>query len=167
MQLRHYLQKFIHYAREAKQVTIYNKAGLVHDLANFLQENLPKENFGVQLHRKAKEVVVNTNGEGLAKEAIDLYVFHIAGKEQHALQVIVYGGQSSENMTSEIQHQLRLMKSLKEEGFLETHLFLACQQHTQEEEEEHPSFPLQMEWQELQPVTQDRNGSWICAIQTL
>lgn len=163
MELQSLLQRFISFARESEQITVYNHAGLLHDLATFLQQNLVEDRYDVQLERRVEHVVMDAKNEGFAKEAIDLYIYQTIGKEQCAIQVIVHDEQGRNEAVSEIENNLLFLRSLKKHGFKEAYLLLTHKAHTDEADLELPQCFL-MEWQELQPTSQDRNGPWLSTV---
>ena len=163
MRLQHLLQKFFAFAKETENLTIYNKTGLLHDLANFLQQHLKEKDYGLQISRNAGDVVVGAKKDNFGKEAIDLYVYQVAGKEQYAVQVSVYNKTISEEEAGDLEEQLEFLLSLKEHGFQDAFLLLVRNEHTDKAAiklSEH----AQVHWQELQPASQDNNGPWVCAL---
>ncbi|WP_114780606.1 hypothetical protein [Botryobacter ruber] len=160
MKLQHLLQEFFAFAREAENITIYNKTGLLHNLANFLQQHLKEKDYGLQISRNAGEVVVEAMKDDLNREAIDLYVYQVAGKEQYAVQVSVYNKTVSEE-AGDLEAQLQFLQSLKAHGFKDTFLLLVRNEHAGKAA---IKLPEQAHWQELQPASQDNNGPWFCAL---
>lgn len=157
MELQHLLQNFISQARDSDEITVCNSANLRHELANFLQLQLEKECYGVQVGRKAEAVVLNAKEHSFLKVEIDVYVFQISGAGQHAVQV--FGEKDGNSMTSEIKRQLDFLQALKQHGFTQSFLLLA-QETPIDVTELKLLLPDKLVWQELQPMFQDVNGPW-------
>ena len=166
MELQSFIQKFISYARESEQITIYNKAVLLHEFASFLEQHLQEGNYDVQISRQAEQVVMGAKGKDFAKEVIDLYVYQITGKEQYAIQLYVMDGEEKSPAASAPNDALYFLKSLKQHGFRQAHLLLIRNLKVDEPEIVLPPL-YYVEWQELQPLSQDSNGPWMCAVLTV
>lgn len=114
MELGNILQEFISQPQGTEQITMYNKAGLQHELVNFLQQQLELAvDYGVQLEREVKAVVMGANYLNRSINAIDVYVYQRAGKEQYGVQVIVLEEQNEDSLTSELENQLQFLQTLK------------------------------------------------------
>ena len=92
-------------------------------------------------------------------------MYQITGKEQYGVQVAVCDGQGKGEAAPGLRAHLQFLESLKKHGFKEAHLLLACKAPIDDTQAKFP-LPYQAVWQELQPVTQDRNGPWGCAVLT-
>ncbi|WP_187264674.1 hypothetical protein [Pontibacter beigongshangensis] len=166
MELQSFIQKFISYARESEQITIYNKASLLHELALFLEQHLQMGDYDVQISRQAEQVVMGAKGEDFTKEVIDLYVYQITGKEQYAIQLYVMDGEENSPAVAAPKDELYFLKSLKHHGFRQAHLLLIRSEKVDEAEIVLPKT-YSVEWQELQRLSQGGNGLWVCAVLTV
>lgn len=93
-------------------------------------------------------------------------MFQITGKEQYGVQVYVHDGQGKGEAASELRTHLQFLESLKKHGFKEAHLLLARKAQVDEVEMALPQS-FHIKWQELQPLSQDSNGPWVCAVLTV
>lgn len=163
MELQHLLQNFISQARDSDEIRVYNSASLRHELANFLQLQLEKESYGVQVGRKAEAVVLDAKEHDFLKAEIDVYVFQISGAGQYAVQVQVIDENDESSTADEIKRQLNFLQALKQHGFTQPHLLLA-QKAPVDETGLQLLLTDNLHWQELQSTSQDVNGPWKCAV---
>ena len=145
------------------EVELYNAAGLRHELVSFLQRELAPEQYGIQVEREVKAVVLKADVHFSPVAVLDIYIFERAGKGQYCIQVLTPSNPHHLNW-AEASKQIRFLEHLSVHGFEECALFLAYQQPSLHAESElnflkaEPAYPV--EWKELLPATQDSNGPW-------
>lgn len=171
MQLKQLIQDFIAVARSSNAIGLYNKAGLRHDLANFIRKRLPAEQCGVQVEREVEAVVMDVKETRFSKERMDIYLFEVAGKEQFAIQIQVLSEANGGGMIQEAVENLKFLEQLTAHGFRTTCFLVACKVSAVLEGTTPPQAPevqrigaYAIQWQELQPASQDSNGAWKCFV---
>ena len=161
MLFKNLIDDFVSETRTQGKVELYNEAGLRHELACFIEQKLPPDNYGVQIEREAQAVVLEASNSVFQGALLDIYIFERAGKGQYCLQVLAQNHQNH-IAWEEAFKQVKLLEQLSAHGFQETCLFLAYQQHDLNSESELKKSILNytITWKELLPAAQDKNGSW-------
>jgi hypothetical protein len=174
MRLEQLIQDFIAVARSSYEIGLYNKAGLRHDLANYIRGRLPAEQYGVQLEREVEAVVMDGQESPFNQERMDIYLFELAGKEQFAIQIQVVAETGSGGMVQKAAENIQFMERLIQHGFRTACLLVARKVPAVPDGANPPREPevqrveaYAIQWQELQPASQDSNGAWKCFVVTV